>query len=308
MLTQPVRRALVDRATDPDRPAPVPSRSPRRGDDGQDRSADFSRHRDQDGSGPGRHGRGRRGGGRHARPATASDAGAGSPGSPVRPGGGGRGRPGRCRPRRRPVRLAGRRLPARRRAVGLPDRGDGPGPVGVDGVGQGPVASGRQAFVPYGGPPLSADARYRWTVATADDGGPLEPAQRSGHLHDRPARQATGRRSGCGPAGRPRPGGVHLPARPPGRSRRHHRPGHGVRGRRPQVPAVGQRRPSRHRPQLLLSRRAVLPGHRYHLGPVPGRATPSASSTTGTGRARAVPSRPRACSSRWRCTTPTAHG
>jgi alpha-L-rhamnosidase len=35
----------------------------------------------------------------------------------------------------------------------------------------GEVASGRQAFVPYGGPPLAADARYRWTVRTADGGG-----------------------------------------------------------------------------------------------------------------------------------------
>lgn len=32
----------------------------------------------------------------------------------------------------------------------------------------GPVSSARQAFVPYGGPVLAADSRYRWTVATAD--------------------------------------------------------------------------------------------------------------------------------------------
>ena len=35
----------------------------------------------------------------------------------------------------------------------------------------GKVASGQQAFVAYGGPPLSADARYRWTVRTADKAG-----------------------------------------------------------------------------------------------------------------------------------------
>ncbi len=35
----------------------------------------------------------------------------------------------------------------------------------------GEVASGQQAFVSYGGPPLSADARYRWTVRTADRAG-----------------------------------------------------------------------------------------------------------------------------------------
>jgi alpha-L-rhamnosidase len=33
------------------------------------------------------------------------------------------------------------------------------------------VASGRQAFVAYGGPPLAADSHYRWTVRTADVSG-----------------------------------------------------------------------------------------------------------------------------------------
>ena len=33
------------------------------------------------------------------------------------------------------------------------------------------MVSGQQAFVGYGGPPLSADARYRWTVRTADQAG-----------------------------------------------------------------------------------------------------------------------------------------
>jgi len=35
----------------------------------------------------------------------------------------------------------------------------------------GEVASGQQAFVGYRGPPLSGDARYRWTVRTADQAG-----------------------------------------------------------------------------------------------------------------------------------------
>jgi alpha-L-rhamnosidase len=35
----------------------------------------------------------------------------------------------------------------------------------------GEVHSGRQAFVPYAGPTLSADTRYRWTVRTADGKG-----------------------------------------------------------------------------------------------------------------------------------------
>ncbi len=35
----------------------------------------------------------------------------------------------------------------------------------------GEVASGQQAFVGYGGPPLVADTRYRWTVRTADRAG-----------------------------------------------------------------------------------------------------------------------------------------
>jgi alpha-L-rhamnosidase len=37
----------------------------------------------------------------------------------------------------------------------------------------GKIASGRQAFVPYGGPRLAADTRYRWTVRTADGNGGL---------------------------------------------------------------------------------------------------------------------------------------
>lgn len=39
----------------------------------------------------------------------------------------------------------------------------------------GPVASGRQAFVAYGGPPLAADTEYRWQVATADASGRWSP-------------------------------------------------------------------------------------------------------------------------------------
>jgi len=43
----------------------------------------------------------------------------------------------------------------------------------------GPVASGRQAFIAYGGPALQADTEYRWQVASADVGGHWGPLSRA---------------------------------------------------------------------------------------------------------------------------------
>ena len=47
----------------------------------------------------------------------------------------------------------------------------GPGDLHSKVWDSGKVRSGHQAFVAYGGPPFSADSRYRWTVRTADGGG-----------------------------------------------------------------------------------------------------------------------------------------
>ena len=47
----------------------------------------------------------------------------------------------------------------------------GPGGSNTTVWDSGTVRSPRQAFVPYGGPTLEADARYRWTVSTADADG-----------------------------------------------------------------------------------------------------------------------------------------
>jgi alpha-L-rhamnosidase len=49
--------------------------------------------------------------------------------------------------------------------------GAGPAPVWSSGM----VASGQQSFVPYGGPPLLADAAYAWTVRTWDADGQAGP-------------------------------------------------------------------------------------------------------------------------------------
>ena len=47
----------------------------------------------------------------------------------------------------------------------------------------GPVTVDRQAFVAYGGPPLSAGSRYHWTVSTADAGGTWsEPSARAAFI------------------------------------------------------------------------------------------------------------------------------
>ncbi len=63
----------------------------------------------------------------------------------------------------------------------------------------GQVTSGQQAFVGYGGPPLPADTRYRWTVRTADRAGRWgEPGA--------PAAFGTGLRSGDWTASWLRPG------------------------------------------------------------------------------------------------------
>jgi alpha-L-rhamnosidase len=46
----------------------------------------------------------------------------------------------------------------------------------------GQVTSARQAFIPYGGPPLVADAAYTWTVEVQDEGGHWSPPAPSGHF------------------------------------------------------------------------------------------------------------------------------
>jgi alpha-L-rhamnosidase len=54
----------------------------------------------------------------------------------------------------------------------------GPGESSATVWDSGRVAEAGQAFVPYGGSPLSADSRYRWTVATADGAGHFGAASR----------------------------------------------------------------------------------------------------------------------------------
>jgi alpha-L-rhamnosidase len=46
----------------------------------------------------------------------------------------------------------------------------------------GQVTSARQAFIPYGGPPLAANATYTWTVEVRDEGGHWSPPSPSGHF------------------------------------------------------------------------------------------------------------------------------
>ena len=114
----------------------------------------------------------------------------------------------------------------------------------------------------------AAGRRHQLPVDGQDGGRPrrLEWAQRPGHLRHRAAPEGLDRSVGQTGARRPRSRGLYLCAHGSNPSRRDHHPGHGVRRRRPQVPAVGQRHPTRLRSELLLSRRAVLPGHRCHLG------------------------------------------
>ena len=146
----------------------------------------------------------------------------------------------------------------------------------------------------------SADSRYHWTVRTADGAGHWSGPSRPAAIHHGAARSRTGPRRGCA---RSRP----TPARrsTPTFARRRALPEGTVAyatayvAAAPQVPVVGERRQGRRRSELLLPRRAVLPGHRHHHVPlVPGRATPSGSCTTGTGRAVGARRRPRASSSR----------
>ena len=65
----------------------------------------------------------------------------------------------------------------------------------------GAVGSPRQAFVPYGGPPLAPASRYRWSVATSDAAGRWGPASA-------PAAFTTGLRAGDWVARWLRPGPV----------------------------------------------------------------------------------------------------
>ena len=102
--------------------------------------------------------------------------------------------------------------------------------------------------------------------------GPLVPAQRSGLLHHRPARRGLDRALAAARPGRSRPGGVHLPPRPPGPCRQGsiaHATAYMAAAHKYQLWVNGV--PGRHRPELLLPRRAVLPGHRRHLGAGPGQ-------------------------------------
>ncbi|HEX3979745.1 MAG TPA: alpha-L-rhamnosidase N-terminal domain-containing protein, partial [Acidimicrobiales bacterium] len=62
----------------------------------------------------------------------------------------------------------GARQSAYRIVVTGPETGTGTAPTAWD---TGKVSSAEQAFVPYGGPPLASDARYRWTVQTWDASG-----------------------------------------------------------------------------------------------------------------------------------------
>ena len=161
-----------------------------------------------------------------AGPASATDAGNGPPGRPRHLTVVGLTGPVGVDPD--DVQFAWHVVDSRRGAVQirLPGGGLRTGRIGVDGVGQRP--GGRrpqQAFVGYGGPPLSADARYRWTVSTADAAGPLEPTQRSGLLHHRSADRGLDRPVAAPRPGRPRGRAVHLPPGRPARCRTGPSPG-----------------------------------------------------------------------------------
>jgi alpha-L-rhamnosidase len=69
------------------------------------------------------------------------------------------------------------RQSAYRIVVAGPETGAGIPPTAWD---SGKVSSAEQAFVPYGGPALASDARYRWTVQTWDaSGSPGQPSVES---------------------------------------------------------------------------------------------------------------------------------
>ena len=187
----------------------------------------------------------------------------------------------------------------------------GPDHTGTTVWDSGEVVGAQQAFVPYGGPLLRRPA-----PATGGGSGQLIRLGAGVPRARRPPSppgcgRRTGRPSGCDPG--PAAPGVEeytylrtVRSLPVGTISS----GHRLRGGRPPVPAVGQRGQGRQRPELLLPRRAVLPGHGHHraLAAGPGERA-SASSTTGTGRAGdGRPRRPGPWS-RWWPTSPTAaHG
>ena len=171
----------------------------------------------------------------------------------------------------------------------------------------GEVASGQQAFVGYGGPPLSADARYRWTVRTADQAGRWgEPGT--------PPPSRTGLRTGDWTASWLRPGPADpgqeeysylrttrsLPAGTITRATAYVAAAHKY-----QLWVNGAQLDTG--PELLLPRRAVLPGHRCHRGARrrarQRRRHPAPLVRAGPGPSRLGPGPPRP--GRW-CTTPTA--
>ncbi len=106
-----------------------------------------------------------------AGPATATDAGNGSPGPPRHLTVVGLSDPVGVDPDA--VQFAWHVVDSRRGAVQSGYRVVVSGPDGSASTvwDSGRVSSSHQAFVGYGGPPLSADARYRWTVSTADGQG-----------------------------------------------------------------------------------------------------------------------------------------
>ena len=154
--------------------------------------------------------------------------------------------PGRCRrraarARRRPPHRGPAHRPRPRRAR----------------LGQRPVASARQAFVAYAGPALAADAAYAWTVQAAGGARRVGAGLGAGPLHH-------GLRAGdwAGASGCARPAARSSPTASPTCAPRSPRPPapwarHGLRLRRPHLPALRGRRAGRRLAQLLLSRRAV---------------------------------------------------
>ena len=106
-----------------------------------------------------------------AGPATATDAGNGSPGPPRHLTVVGLTHPVGVDPD--DVQFAWHVVDSRRGAVQSGYRVVVSGPDGSASTvwDSGRVSSSQQAFVGYGGPPLSADAGYRWTVSTADGKG-----------------------------------------------------------------------------------------------------------------------------------------
>ena len=131
--------------------------------------------------------------------------------------------------------------------------------------------SARQAFVAYAGPPLAADAAYRWTVQARGAGGAVGPGLSPGTLHHGPAAGRLDRRPLAAPGRRlaaTRPG--HLPADRGHAAGGHRGARHGLRLRRPHLPPVRGRDAGGRLAELLLPRRAVRarrgPHRRAHRG------------------------------------------